>query len=321
MKNITALLLSILILVFTSTGFASEAAISTANQFEVKNSSWSYLGLANSHITSLSFLDDALLAVGENDRGEILLSRWVGSEWKDMSTGLEKNEWADAFISVGDDSYVGTNGGVYKWTGTRWQNIGLKGIEVASLASVKGILYAGTENGVYCFTSTGWQKAGSMVDGITSLSVVNGNDLYASGHTKDRMHGVVYKWVGSDWQLLPSPGSITWVNSSVSIGSDLYVCGNGLIFKWSGSSWQTISLPDESYSMNIFASGGYLYMNSHFSPDNEDLLKWTGSAWQALGPKEGRGFTAFTGIDGLLLCIADSSRGVFCRASPFNGVR
>ena len=101
-------------------------------------------------------------------------------------------------ISVGDDNQpwiVGTDQGVYRYSGQGWLRIGTESAIDVSVNLNGGWIIA-TDNKIYQWTGSQWKKFSNTFKG-TRLGVANSNRVFLVG-----MDGSIFDCNGSDWGRL-----------------------------------------------------------------------------------------------------------------------
>jgi trimeric autotransporter adhesin len=220
------------------------------------------------------------------------IAKWNGSSWSSLGSGVggDASTRVNALAVAGADVYAGFStysypgigdwGGVAKWNGSSWSDIGTSGTNHAIRAvAVSGAeVYAGGSftavggvdaKGIGKWNGSTWSvvgPTGAGINGYTDLNYrwssyvsaigVSGEDVYVGG-TFPAAGGVpgtqsLARWNGSSWSALSSglsSGFRPHVNAIAVSGTDVYVAGSftmagGVpvagIAKWNGSSWSSL---------------------------------------------------------------------------------
>ena len=137
--------------------------------------------------------------------------RWNGLTWSGFGTGAP--DFATSIQQFGNDLYIGSDYGLYKWNGTAWSNVPGT-IQVFALGTTVDSLVVGgsfdgtsgpTSPNVAFWDGASWRAAGAGVNGIVYATanwngrVVIGGYFTASG--ANPLPGVAV-WDGANWQPL-----------------------------------------------------------------------------------------------------------------------
>ncbi|HEX9002818.1 MAG TPA: Ig-like domain-containing protein, partial [Blastocatellia bacterium] len=200
-----------------------------------------------------------------------------GKTWAQFNNGMSNNALdVRSMLSVGNNLYAGTTGGVFRLVdGLNWNpiNSGLVGdaTKVKILLTVSNILYAGTEDGVYQLNENGmvWTQVGDRRFVVTSLQVF-GNVLYAGS----RREGVYRLPSGTQTWLRLNDGLLgIGISTLLAVSGNLYAAPNGDgsvplggIYRLSdnGQRWEIVSnsLRGE-YLASLLSVGNMLYAGSN----------------------------------------------------------
>src|SRR5260221_4329072 len=136
----------------------------------------------------------------------------------------------------------------------------------------------------------------SKLNGVTAISA---NNVWAVG--TDRFHNqpLIEHWDGTQWSLVPSPGSGLLLNISGSSANDIWAVGTTSLFApnhvliehWDGTQWSIVSganLPHANTSAldgvtaissdNVWATGSYAGPNAGLSL----VEHWDGTQWSVV---------------------------------------
>ncbi len=162
-----------------------------------------------------------------------ILSTNNGNNWVPINNGLTTTE-IYAFAIRDSNIFAGTNGGgVFLSTnnGGNWTavNNGLGNLGISALAIKDSLIFAGTGNGLFLSTdngnnwtgvSMGWQSNYQ----VTSISISK-SDIFVGTYVGGVFHSTNN---GSTWTEVNTGLSRLYINSSVILGSNLYVGINSM---------------------------------------------------------------------------------------------
>ena len=171
-------------------------------------------------------------------------------------------------IKFNNEIYVGTYDGIFKWTGSKWDTIGLNDVgAISKLYVFNNELYAGgvynkidttISNGLTKWNGTSWTQVGDYkkrcFGTIYDLNSYNG-ELYAFGQLTDTL-GVpmnIARFDGQHWHRVTNlfNGGMDAIETSVIYNNELYVAGTfgkcygstfNFIAKYNGSSWSNVGI-------------------------------------------------------------------------------
>ena len=206
------------------------------------------------------------------------ISRWTGSQWDSLSSGVNDGG--------GIRTITRYNGQVY--AGGSFNTIG--GIVSKGLASWDGFQ---------------WNFVANLIDiggyGFVTKLIVEGNDLYVTGGF-DSINGTpvnsIAKFDGTNWTTFPvlDPDPNINIGSAIIYNSELYVVGNfnagpgkAIIVKYDGTNWVTVgggfsNFNTSAYGMVVYQGELYVIGNFYTSAGNPGncIAKWNGASWSAV---------------------------------------
>jgi hypothetical protein len=315
---------------FTTAGTAAVNCVAKWN-----GSSWSALDSGVTNRTDVSIVNALVMlnsnlyvggmisTAGDNPAQYVNgIARWNGSSWSGVGGGLGMNGSVTAFVSSGEEFYIGGyfTTLIAKGNGNGWTQLGAglgpSGIRFVGALAVSGSnVYAGgdftiagatTANRIAQWNGSSWSQLGSgMNDQVEALAIL-GSDVYAGGKfTTAGGNAVNYiaRWNGSTWLPLGlgTGGSFPFVEALAVSGTNLYVAGNftrvtnssGLaitvnrIAKWDGLNWSSVGSGVDNTIRSLTVVGRDLFAGGDFkSAGGKSALcvaKWNGSTWSALG--------------------------------------
>lgn len=227
--------------------------------------------------------------------------------WTAMGSGAGIAVQCIVVDTVNNLLYAGGTGGVKKWDGNSWTNLGSPGTgAVAALAMYKGELYAGgsfTPGYIAKWAGTGttWNVVASGQNGpVTALAVYNSNLVVAGSFTMSG--GSVFtlglaNWNGTAWSAFGTPGiaggsvyTLLAYNNELYMGGSLNLAGTGAcaVLKWGGSSWSDLNTSSSSSTglavvNTLTFHKGELYAGGNFYITAKHVAKYSGSAWATVG--------------------------------------
>jgi photosystem II stability/assembly factor-like uncharacterized protein len=190
------------------------------------------------------------------------------------------------FVNNYDEIFVGTTpnlpyrGGVYHSSdlGATWNNIGIIGKDILSLAVKDNYLFAGsTYDGVYRTTNNGnsWNQLNNGLNSlwISALAFV-GDNLYAgtnSGVYLTTDFGLNWNFIGMEYE---------WIKSFCVKDGVLYATvEDGIYMLTPQNNWNKIEIPDHSYFQFIYSFDDYLFVGA----SNQLLLSAdNGTTWKSI---------------------------------------
>ncbi|MFN0151745.1 MAG: FlgD immunoglobulin-like domain containing protein [bacterium] len=257
-------------------------------------SSWTSIGTGtNGTIEKLVAYNGLLFATGTfTEAGGVpvnYIARWDGLSWGPLGAGLsfpgQESAFPSEMIMHGNELIVGgtfrgagfaITYGLARWTGASWFPIG------------------------------NWNSKQLYV---TWALASHGGSLYVVASNFE-----VWRWDGTSWTLVPSPGDQT--HSLMSYGSDLLAGGNlwpssGDVARWDGASWTPfegqISTPVEelgTYAGDVVAGGVFIAAGNEAA---HAVARWNGTQWTGFGEGGGldRSVRAFATYGGDLIAGGD----------------
>jgi hypothetical protein len=244
---------------------------------------WSPMGMdcPISTVNCFTIHNGELYAGGQGSGAvKVCVAKWTGTNWLALDTeGGNINVWALA--SYNGQLYAGGNftnfnntgaGGVAKWNGTTWSDIGSGVSAVNALAVFQNKLFIGGS-----FTTAGGIPANNIVswDGATTWSALaggtntqvqsllsNGTKLFAGGSfwmvnsSTTNANGAAY-WDGSTWTVLGTDlgtggKTICIYNNELYYGGTGAFNGQHYFAKWSGGNFPNSIVENEIQSLEIF---------------------------------------------------------------------
>ena len=238
--------------------------------------SWRPFGVLDGTVRGAIEHNGDLWVVGEFDTVDGVpadgVARYDGTNWHTLGGSLTPNHYVYAVAAFQGDVYVGTVGGIRRWTGSGWQAIPISGT-ITALHEHLGQLYVGG-------TALG------AAFGAPNLHTWNGITLTAI-----------------------DPGFDGGVASLGTFGGDLLVGGYFTqagalparsIARWDGSSWSTLgngtgtTLPPGNVAVTEITSYlGQLVVGGSFRRQTgaagDHLMRWNGTAWIPFAAEETNG--------------------------------
>lgn len=274
------------------------------------NGVWNALGTAgagaaagtNNSVNAIVIGSDGFVYVGggftlAGQAGNLYISRWNGSAWASLGTGL--NSAVTAMAVSGTSIYVGGS------------------FTTASGSSAPGIARWNISNTTWNTVGTGLAASPSNpIQGVNAIAV-SGSNVYAAGDflkagtlTVNR----VSKFDGTSWTALRPAGINGDVNAVAVSGATLYVGGTftsvagvstSRIAKWDGSNWSAMGAGISGPVLALAVSGTDVYAGGNFVTAGgtavNSVAKWNGTAWSAMA----------TGVTGNVLALAASGTTVY----------
>ncbi len=171
-------------------------------------------------------------------------------------------------IKFNNDIYVGAYNGIFRWSGNKWDTIGLNDVGgIAKLFVFNNELYAGgvynkidttISNGLSKWNGTSWAQVGDYkkkcFGTIYDINVYNG-ELYVFGQLTDTL-GVpmnIARFDGQKWHRVTNlfNSSMDAIETTVIYNNELYVAGPfgkyqgsafNFIAKFNGSTWSNVGI-------------------------------------------------------------------------------
>ncbi|MCO5053577.1 MAG: hypothetical protein M9920_14955 [Verrucomicrobiae bacterium] len=229
-----------------------------------------------------------------------------------------------AAVDAADNLYVGGQfhlvgntvaGGVAKWDGQSWSDMGTQVGSVIRALAVNGtevyasgtfVIGGSVKEGVAKWDGQTWQQFGQLGPNPTSdvltLTIMNG-DVYAGGDFVT-IDGVaanrIARWDGINWHALgtglnASVRALAELDGRLYVGGWFTTAGDAPAFyiaEWDGSNWQTVGGGLNQPVNALLADNGKLYVGGGFTlatnADNQAIsvnrvAQWDGSDWNAMG--------------------------------------
>lgn len=229
-----------------------------------------------------------------------------------------------AAVDAADNLYVGGQfhlvgntvaGGVAKWDGQSWSDMGTQVGSVIRALAVNGtevyasgtfVIGGSVKEGVAKWDGQTWQQFGQLGLGrhsdVLTLTIMNG-DVYAGGDfiTIDGVAANrIARWDGINWHALgtglnASVSALAELDGRLYVGGWFTTAGDAPAFyiaEWDGSNWQTVGGGLNQPVNALLADNGKLYVGGGFTlatnADNQAIsvnrvAQWDGSDWNAMG--------------------------------------
>ncbi len=246
------------------------------------------------------------------------ISRWDGSRWREVATGVGGVFEPEVYTMTVLDGYLYVGGeftaaggvqalGIARWDGNSWSAVG-SGVNARVYATTvhNGELYAGGaffRAGVIDvphiarWDGASWSPVGQEVDGIVYALAIHEGSLHAGGAFVQADGAVVnhvMRWDGTSWTPM-NDGVDGEVHALRGHGSSLFVGGNFLsaggtvvshVTRWDGSAFHTLGsgtdfpvLTFGTYEGDLVAGGWFTRAGGHGA---SRLARWDGLDWRPL---------------------------------------
>lgn len=205
-----------------------------------------------------------------------------------------------------------TNGGVWKWNGSTWSQLGGNVTSSVTFGSIirnsqSGYIYAGgrtanNNGGLWEWNGSSWSQLGGDITSayqLTSIIQDGAGNIYGGMQASPSgpQSAGVWKWDGTSWSELGGGNVESALVFTSIIRDDLNniyaagsaVTGGGGVWKWNGGSWSQIGTSISAVntfrsiirdaSGNIYAAG----TSSGFLNTRGCVWKWNGTSWSQLG--------------------------------------
>ena len=221
--------------------------------------------------------------------GKIYKSVDGGKNWAQINSGMNVG-WIWSLVFHNNILFASTEKGVYKQSGSSWVQVGLKDVDVRSLASSGTVLYAGTwGTGVYVSVDNGanWEQIKTGMENylaVQAVAVSKEGDVFAG-----TAGGGLFKLFKGEnkWYQYTLGNNIVWAlaaNSNAIIASTY---GGGVYRSVdNGANWEKAPLNQPYiYSINVDKSGR-IYVSSWTSgvfTSIDNGISWTGIGMGGFG--------------------------------------
>lgn len=174
---------------------------------------------------------------------------------------------------------------------------------VSVLAAVALLVPAATTRADPALAACGWNSfripvysSARYPAGIESVAAVAANDVWAAGFWTNplsgQMPGLVLRWNGTAWRVVPFPGSGHAVTYSIAaLGGDVWAVGQNapraLILHWTGNRWVMVS--DPTGSPSSLEEVTIVSPHDVWAIGSQVVLHWNGARWSRVaGPDFGQ---------------------------------
>lgn len=174
-------------------------------------------------------------------------------------------------IAVGKNGSVwatGTNGAIYRWSGTAWQTMSGAAVRIAvDPDGAAWVVNAGNQIFKYNLTSNLWElKPGNAKDiavGANGTVWIIGANTVAGGYD-------IYKWNGTNWSLVSGGAARIAVDPT---GNAWVVNSSNNVFRFNGSAFEI--KPGAVKDIGVGANGAIWCTGT-----DDRIYQWDGSNWK-----------------------------------------
>ena len=233
-------------------------------------------------LTDLTWHQGVLYASGYFQSGGNYpsVARFEGDRWVPMSDSGILNAYclASAFgnLFLGGGLWVGATGGVARWDGSAWHDVGggmTKGNYITSMTAHGDELIVGGDftemGGVPCRyiaawnPREGWRPVGDGLDGVVSDLISRDGVLYASMLCAPR--GLA-RWSDGRWEKLESPSSVYtlgWYRGRLLASSDGF--SGWVAYRDGAGAWRPLGSGLDCTAQSFVEQGQSLFVGGFFS--------------------------------------------------------
>jgi tectonin-like protein len=159
---------------------------------------------------------------------------------------------------------IGTNGGIFRWTGSTWDQLPGAGVRIA-VGPTGDPWIVNKDNAISQWTGSTWKQ---LPGAGTDIGVGADGSAWVIG-----TNAGVYQWTGSAWSETSGAGARIAVGPT---GDPWLVNKENAIFRWTGSTWD--ELPGAGTDIGVGADGSACIIGT-----DGKVYQWTGSTWGGLG--------------------------------------
>jgi hypothetical protein len=245
---------------------------------------------------------DGLYAIGGFVGGPVFgIERWDGTSWTFPGSGLftitHGGDIAMYDSGSGPVLYAGGNiqgtqspfrplGGITRWDGSDWQQLGSSATNFGTTNSVQSLV---------------------TFDDGTGAALFVGGDFAVCG--AQWMYPPPMRWRGGSWSQAAGYNLAPCVFAVLDLGSGQQLFGaHRWVERWTGATWTGAGPPlldNDVFALAAcdFGSGPQLYAGGQFNMGLGGIARASGSSWQALG----------SGMNGAVLALASFGTGTSTR--------
>jgi hypothetical protein len=145
----------------------------------------------------------------------------------------------------------------------------------------------------------------SRSSGLSAVTAVAANDVWAVGFTSNSSDSLVEQWDGTSWSVVSSPaftGAGTLNGISADGSNDVWAVGGAAVLHWNGQTWSQVTAPPAVglsavtalSPTNAWAVGSQRLSDTRVRVQVEH---WDGTSWGIfLNPDPGTSFSTLYGI-------------------------
>jgi len=258
-------------------GYVTDSSPWKPAVFKWTGSAWAMVGNAmGDHIYALLADPNGNLFVRlSTNLGVGYVRKWDGTGWGSTDGVGGTDDIGSLALDESGNLYAGRNGGVSKWNGTSWSEVGSMFTSFETMQESVGRV------DTLVFDGAGNLYAGGVFDGVGVTGALN-----------------IARWNGTQWTGLGG-GGIAKVSGKVAIGPEGALYASGVFFgengeritglaRWDGKSWRslgTVNPPGRVLALAVDRAGK-LYAGGNFKfpgcVPHHGVAVWSGSDWRPL---------------------------------------